>query len=258
MTDIEYVVMDPTGNITVLVETQVPEEKQPSVAKKIMEKEPSAEQVGFVSMLAGGIALRMAGGEFCGNASMSAAVLYAMKNDIREGEVKVHFSCLAKPVTVKVSSLPDGLMRGTVNMPSVLSIAETPVPGGRSYPVVAFSGISHVIVEEEMDTEEAERNAPLWCAHLGTEALGIMMYDPGTGNLRPLVYVPSADTLFWENSCASGTTAVGAYLAKRQGSVSLDLAQPGGTLHIDASPDGRLLLTGTVKTLHPGSISEDI
>ena len=74
--EIDYAVMDPTGNITILVETPVPEASQPFAAARLMELEPAAEQVGFLSSGRDGaeLSLRMAGGEFCGNASMSAAV----------------------------------------------------------------------------------------------------------------------------------------------------------------------------------------
>ena len=71
-----YRIFDPTGNITALVEEAVDVSRQPSVAADIMQKHSNVEQVGFVSLDGDLPALRMAGGEFCGNASMSAAALY--------------------------------------------------------------------------------------------------------------------------------------------------------------------------------------
>ena len=69
---VDYTVLDPTGNITILVTSPVEISLQPPVASKLMELVPEAEQVGFLSEAEGcDIALRMAGGEFCGNASMS-------------------------------------------------------------------------------------------------------------------------------------------------------------------------------------------
>ena len=44
-----YDVLDPTGNITILVRTPVPEADQPDVAAHLMELEPETEQVGFLS-----------------------------------------------------------------------------------------------------------------------------------------------------------------------------------------------------------------
>ena len=72
--------------------------------------------------------------------------------------------------------------------------------------------------------------------------------------MTPLVYVPAAGTLFWENSCASGTTACGAYVAaKTGGPVSLSLRQPGGSLEIRVSEDGAFGLSGTVLFMCSGS-----
>ena len=69
-------IFDPTGNITALVESPVAPEEQSAVAARIMERFPQVEQVGFVRLpreSAAPVELCMAGGEFCGNASMSGA-----------------------------------------------------------------------------------------------------------------------------------------------------------------------------------------
>ena len=106
------------------------------------------------------------------------------------------------------------------------------------------------ILEEKIAREEAEPLAPALCAQLKAEALGLMFLNRDEGSLTPLVYVPGARTLCWENACASGTTAVGAYFAVKTGHpVNLMLKQPGGVLEIDARPDGGLILTGTVRIL---------
>ncbi|MEE3458049.1 MAG: hypothetical protein VZQ82_08420, partial [Lachnospiraceae bacterium] len=60
---IDYTLLDPTGNTTILVTTPVPAADQPSAAAKLMEAEPAAEQVGFLSREEGfDTVLRMAGG----------------------------------------------------------------------------------------------------------------------------------------------------------------------------------------------------
>ena len=256
MKEIRYALLDPTGNLTVLVESEIPPEKQPSVAARIMEYEPSAEQVGFLSPRFEGVAMRMAGGEFCGNAAMSAAALFALDHGIADGTVSVAVSGEPAPVTVCVSALPDGSMRGEEEMPRPVSVGEERFPDGATRPVVRFHGISHVILETPLERDEAEKLAPVWCRFLGAASLGIMTVNltvdrlRGAGTLLPLVYVPAAGTLFWENSCASGTTAVGAYFAAKEGVASLSLRQPGGVLRVDAAEDGGLRLTGTVRLLH--------
>ena len=248
---ISYTLLDPTGNMTLLAETPVPEAAQPLTAKRLMALEPAAEQVGFVYETDDGIGLRMAGGEFCGNASMSAGVLYLLRKGRDGGEVTVRVSGTPHPVTVTAKRLPDGSWQGCVEMPCPVSVGKERLSDGSERPVVRFPGITHVILEKEMERTEAENIAAAWCGELESEALGLMFLDRERGVLKPLVYVPSADTLFWESSCASGTTAVGAYLAAESGAaVRVPLKQPGGTLEIDAEPGGKLLLKGSVRPVH--------
>ena len=255
---LSYALLDPTGNMTLLAETPVPEAAQPLTAKRLMEQEPATEQVGFVSDTDDGIGLRMAGGEFCGNASMSAAVLYLLRKGMDGGEVTVRVSGTPDPVSVTAERLPDGSWQGCVVMPKPLSVGRERFSDGTKRPVVRFPGITHVILETEMVQTEAERLAPVWCRELESEALGLMFLDRERGILKPLVYVPSADTLFWESSCASGTTAVGAYLAAESGTaVRMPLKQPGGTLEIEADPAGKLILKGTVRLVRQAAVQID-
>ena len=66
MINVNYRIFNPTGNITALVDSFVIELNQPTIAKEILDMEPSCEQVGFVSdgIEGADITLRMAGGEF--------------------------------------------------------------------------------------------------------------------------------------------------------------------------------------------------
>ena len=256
-TQLKYSLLDPTGNITLLVETPVPIEDQPAVALELMKQEPAAEQAGFVSFQDAGIHLRMAGGEFCGNACMSAAALYSTRYSPSGGNatqdictVPVSVWGTAEPVPVRIKALANGVWEGRVQMPLPLSIAQEQFPDGQTLPVVRFPGITHVILEEEPDPAGAETMAGEWCRMLDTEALGLMFLNRKEHRPKPLVYVPAAGTLFWESSCASGTTAVGAFLAREAGgAVELPLAQPGGTLFIEAEADGKLFLSGRVRIL---------
>ena len=301
MREISYTLINPTGNITLLVESPVPAEEQPAVASRLMELEPETEQVGFVQFFAAedaarhvDVVLRMAGGEFCGNATMSAAALYLERRADRLGPaaeaepgqpgtpaaaekaVTVRVSGMEKPVGVRLKALADGAWRGTVAMPQPEALERVRLEDGSVLPVVRFPGISHVIVEEStkkgtpssgnrpaVSKAEAEALAPLLCASLGAEALGLMFLNREKGTLTPLVCVPDARTLVWESSCASGTTAVGAWMKAEQSAgggcgsdaepgVSLSLKQPGGTLEIAADAEGALYLTGTVSVLRRG------
>ena len=245
---VSYSLLDPTGNVTILVESPIAESEQARLAQQLMLLEPDAEQVGFVTQADDGVFLRMAGGEFCGNATMSAALLYLLRNGRPEEMVTVHVCGTPEPIAVNVDAIAEGIWRGTVKMPSPLAIDYECFPGGERLPVVRFPGISHVILENNLETDKAEQLASEWCRYLEADALGLMFLNQSQGRLKPLVYVPAADTLFWESSCASGTTAVGAYLAAKENrAVSISLEQPGGRLEIQAQPEGALYLSGTLQ-----------
>ena len=129
------------------------------------------------------------------------------------------------------------------------------IPERISAVLVRFQGISHVILEEEPERESAERLAKLLCRRLKADALGLMFCDRESERLTPLVYVPNAGTLCWESSCASGTTAVGAWLAsKTEGKGQWRFHEPGGTLTVSADENGSLFLAGYVALLKQETI----
>ena len=246
---LNYSIMDPTGNITALVESYVDICGQPYAASQIMARHREVEQVGFVNFEDISFpALRMAGGEFCGNASLSAAALYMKKTGKQNGTVRLQVSGADHPVTVQIHELSTNQWSGTVEMPEPVSIRSEILPDGAKLPVVRFPGIAHIILEDERYKNAAEELAPLWCQALNVPALGLMFFDRSANALAPLVYVKEPGTLFWESSCASGTTAVGAWMyAKEKRPLILSLLQKGGILRIEAQKNGRLLLSGNVR-----------
>lgn len=262
MSRLYYTLLDPTGNRTVLADPADPKD-QPSLAARIMEQEPSCEQVGFLSEGTGGteLSLRMAGGEFCGNATLSAAALFCSRNGLSAGESRklyLHVSGANGPVPVTIRAVEADRFEGTVTMPRPLSIETVELPllnDMVSFPLVRFAGISHLILEGGMDRSLAESVIRPWCRQLHCDGLGLMLLDTEAHRMTPLVYVPAVDTLFWESSCASGTSAAGAYLSWKCGdTVSLGLQEPGGTLLILAESDGTLQLSGQVRIVSEGSL----
>ena len=97
-------------------------------------------------------------------------------------------------------------------------------------PLVRMEGISHIIIGENSpffgmkdEPEEAEQAVRQWCKELAVDGLGLMFLEAEpadwTFQMTPLVYVPagsSSGTVFWENSCASGSAAAGMYLISGQ------------------------------------------
>ena len=256
---IEYVVMNPSQNITILA---MPLDDDYDydygfIAKKLLKLEPTAEQVGFLQYGEDcDIMINMAGDEFCGNATMSAAVYYGIMNGVNDGNVVVKSSGVNNLVNVHIKKTND--WEGIVEMPEALEICEVDFGNGEIYPVVFFKGIAHVIIDKKaIDRKEFEYKIKEWCEGLEMPALGVMFCDFGEEiNITPLVYVKSIDSLYWESSCASGTTAVGAYLLdKFKKKINVDVKQPSGTvLNVESTEDKKLLLKGNVKLLYKKSI----
>ena len=269
-----YTIFNPTGNITALVEEPVLISDQPAAAASIMKRHPEIEQVGFVSFPQGGgvqACLRMAGGEFCGNASMCAAVWYVLKTqtDVLKSHaphpprfpVRLSVSGASAPVEVILSEADQGsgIFLAEVTMPPAGSIDETLFTYSSvtaPLPVVKMAGISHMIIEPESpfyglleNPVQAEAAVREWCGLLSASGLGLMFLNGE--RLRPLVYIPGSDTVFWENSCASGTSAAGRYLAESEGRyIERTLHQPGGALTVTSDPEsGRNTIRGFCRLL---------
>ena len=250
---INYCIFNPTGNITALVETKVEPAKQPAIADEIMRVHPQVEQVGFVYFVPGRpvpALLRMAGGEFCGNATMSAAALYLMRSGEETDSVRVTVSGVSKPIAVHLEKTEPALEIGIKKLKSEVADA--------SMTVVRMEGISHIVIEKSSelyalkdDRENAEKLLRDWSECLDAECLGIMFLegDGASWSLTPLVYVRDVGTVFWENACASGTAAVGMYMAgKLESAVDMTLDEPGGRLSVSCDPEsGKTTLYGSTK-----------
>ena len=265
---IHYQKYSPTGNVTVLVMTPLPRERQPGIAARLLGPGGvGGEQVGFIEPAGDArcpARLQMMGGEFCGNATMSLGAMLARRAGLPEsGEmaVKLEVSGSATPVPCRIRREGEGWV-GTVEMPLPTGVGEATLDtdaGRLTVPLVRLPGIAHLIIPAEagLDEEQLRRRLPLWNAQIGADAIGALRFDAGTLAMDPLVYVPSAGTLVREHGCGSGTAAVGCHLAMEAGrDVEAPVRQPGGAITVRASLSGsavaRLLITGRVTLMEEG------
>lgn len=249
LTEIKYVIADPTKNITILVKTPVPSIKRAELAQLLMQINPGCEQVGYLNdpseanadlpQGAGApesegtdIRLDMMGGEFCGNATMAAASYYAFTKDMQEGD----------KMTVNVSSsgvdhnLPVDIVCGkdswgltytcSVEMPPAERIDE--IDG---YPVVYLPGIAHMIIPAaDASIEECELMIRGYQQMAGIPAFGMLLWDEEKSFMTPLVYVADTDSAVRERGCATGSTSIGIWRAVNKNAPETDIHQPGGTI----------------------------
>ena len=269
-------IFDPTGNITALVEGPVAQEEQSAAAARIMERFPQVEQVGFVRLPREGAApveLCMAGGEFCGNASMSAAALSVLRRGSAADEsgwetLGLRVRGVSREVEVRLRQESADTFLASVRMPPARLLEERVFPFGAlrdPLAVVQMEGISHAIVTPGSaffalrdDRNAAEEAARRICAALGAKAFGLMFLEGEAPRLRltPLVFVPESGTMCWENSCASGSAAVAAALAERGGApVRAELEEPGGVLAVEsAGLRGETRLSGRTRLVGQTSV----
>lgn len=266
--EIRYSILDPAGNITALVETKTEISRQPFLAARIMEKHPDVEQVGFVTFEEPEndpvmLSLRMAGGEFCGNAAMCAAALYLEGKDVAEGihamlELKV--SGADKPVRVELEKETPAAYGACVAMPEALGMESRLLEHDGivgEIPFVRMQGISHLIIEENTpfsalleNRNSAEQAARKWAEQISQEGLGLMFLQGNEPELQliPLVCIPESGTLFWEHSCGSGSSACGVYFSeKKQNAVKLIFHEPGGDICVSGSLSDGIFMKGHVK-----------
>ncbi len=234
--------------MTILVMTEVPVAEQPEFAAELMKKEPSAEQVGFVNFSGKAPEIRMAGGELCGNAAMSAAALYCNLRN-KTDEVNLRFLGVNELIPVSVIACEKGYMC-TAEMPVPEKLSDKTLmfeDNEYSFSAVEFKGITHIIPKEKIEKETAEKAVRKWCRELEADGLGVMFFDEENSSLTPLVYVSEPGTLFWESSCASGSCAVGAYLSYRdKKEITAALKEPSGVLTVRSRYPDFVRISGRV------------
>jgi diaminopimelate epimerase len=187
-----------------------------------------AEQAGF--LIPSHHHFEMAGGEFCGNASRAAAVLFS---EI-ETQPKVAFTVSGFKGTVNsiVTKKSHGLYDVQCEFPGLpTNVQQTTLDNGQQASVVDLGGIVHVVIEggfprEAQAYQEAHRDMMERFNLKDREAVGVIWFtrDQGGVTIHPVVWVKAVDTFFYEESCGSGTIAT-----SRVTGVS-DIVQPTGKM----------------------------
>lgn len=244
----DFIKTNPSQNMTILVESAVPRAEHKQVATSLMAYESVyAEQVGFMepATLPGAWArLQMAGGEFCGNASLSAAAVLAWKRKLPLGErqsIPLETSGADEVLSCEVT-VHEGSFYVSMDIPSPASVSAATLQLDNvdyAATIVRLQGITHMVLDAASIAEELSTFAPramaAWSPRWDDDACGLILYCKETQSSTPLVYVKSISSLVWERGCGSGTAAIGAHLARlANGAVSADISQPGGIISVRA------------------------
>ncbi|MFZ2024917.1 MAG: GNAT family N-acetyltransferase [Microgenomates group bacterium] len=261
----QFRMMRPGGNDTCLIETgmNLSDQDRKIFNDEIMAAYPNIEQVGFVSLTQPVPRLTMAGGEFCGNATRSAAYL-ALNGE--PGELLMTVSGVNMPLKAGVTEKGEAFAQ----MPIMME-PEQIKKDGDNY-IVPLQGIVQYI---DFDTKKiagkSQEEIKLIAKQemeakglLNNPAVGVMFAEQTADgwSIKPVVWVRSIDTLFYETACGSGTIALTQALAfKDQQSTELSVLQPSGaTINGLVIFDGMLFryaqISGTIERLGQGIIEQ--
>ena len=229
--EVKYVIAVPGGNDTALVYgTDYTPEQKKKINDAIMAKHSNVEQVGFVDPNKKP-ELQMAGGEFCGNATRSAAYLYLGG---QKGEMQI---IVNSEDLINAGVFDGGKAWCEIPLYHGKDVITTKEPG---IFIVKMNGMVSVVIKPEVakrylnDTSLLKQYGMEFIHkyHLEeSEAVGVMFCENIGPKLKinPVVWVKAINTLFYETACGSGTTATCMVEAYESGeSKKIDILQPSG------------------------------
>lgn len=256
-------VLDPAGNVTAIVCSDVPAAERARVAAQILRlPELGIEQVAFLTepRSGGEIRLEMMGGEFCGNALRCAGFYQALRNGEQGKSCVLAEISGADGVQPVMADTAEGTASTVMPLPlSVQSASWADVQAAR----VTFAGITHFVIDCAQPDETLVQRAI--AAAPEASAVGAIFLDRAHGSIKPVVFVRETASCVAENSCASGSVAAAVVLTAdfADGITEIGIGQPGGTLEVGVqradgavmglSIGGAVRLTQTLTVTLPGA-----
>ncbi len=257
MKQIKYSIYRPAGNDTALVYgTNYTKKMKKMINDAIMKKHTNVEQVGFIN-INGKKELQMAGGEFCGNATRSAAYNYL---NGMPGKIQI---CVNSKD--KIIAGVDKDKRAWCEIP-LYENSNINAEKENGVFIVEMKGITIVVIKEfkaknylcnKDKLKQTGRNLINNYNLVNNSAVGVIFCEKKNEKIKinPIVWVKAIDTLFYETACGSGSTAVcivESYLKKQ--SQKIDILQP-SDLIITASVDYKN--NGFQQAIISGNIEND-
>ena len=199
-----------------------------------------AEQAGF--LIPTERHFEMAGGEFCGNASRSVAIILSMIE--KSAKVSFTVSGYSGQVSAEVKNLGNNRFDVTCRFPGLPTVARKVVlQDNTPATIVDLGGIVHVVIEGALpEADEYRRQHREITNYLGlskNDAVGVVWttrQEDGSLSIRPVVWVRDVDNFFYEQSCGSGSIA----FSKVTG--LSDIIQPTGQIiSVTINPDAVIL-----------------
>jgi diaminopimelate epimerase len=172
-----------------------------------------AEQAGFLVL--DNSHFEMSGGEFCGNASRAAAILFAEATGSKD--VSFTVSGFHGTVNASVDQYSDNQYYVRCEFPGMpTGVQEVILHDGQDAAIVDLGGIVHVVIDgifpSDPEAYRAAHSAITKQLKLSErDAVGVIWFNKSHDAIvmHPVVWVKAINTFFYEESCGSGTIAVG-------------------------------------------------
>lgn len=252
---LKFVKINPAGNITLLYDIRNINKDDIQKISKISMGNLNlyAEQVGVIN----DTHLQMMGGEFCGNACRSFAAYLAFCDINFQREKNYKITCSGEDLELNIdvrSSKIANVFFSKIKMPKNISIQTVKLELQKSEIIeiceVIFQGIVHFVIELNTDKKVINRIRD-YCEKKKYSAFGVMFFNYKTMYMKPYVEVQGFNGV-WENSCGSGTTAVGYYLKKYKNIDFAKIIQPGGWLEV-SHENNEVFIDGPVEIVAEGT-----
>lgn len=264
-----FTILRPGGNDTCLINGIV---ENSNTCKKIndsiMQFYPNVEQTGFVNLSSKNLELKMAGGEFCANATRSTVWL-ALKG--KSGEVEIKVSGVSNKLKAGVDRNGETYAQMPIYPETSKIITDSINPQNK---IVEMQGITHYInfntsgienLNEKQIKAEAmniirEKNLERFTA---SGVIYVQKKNKTVYKITPVVYVRDINTLFLETACGSGTAALGLVLAlqSEQSIKDIPIIQPSGlpikiSVAFNGKSFGYTQIKGSTQMLNEGVLKE--
>lgn len=241
---IDFLKTSPAMNTTVLVTSVCPKQHYIEVAKRAMKYDfLHAEQVGFIKAPQSNdtiLYLEMAGGEFCGNATLSAAAYATYKGLTEKHDFYIDVSGVENPVWCKVMKKDRFNYNTKCQMPFASNIEEYKINLKSQIiegAIIEFNGISHFVFPVKNKFTYFLEVLDIIKTDINASAIGIIPYkiiEKQNYKIKPYVYVRKTNTSTFERGCGSGSLALGIFInetGKKQKHIKV--IQPGGIIKVE-------------------------
>lgn len=239
-----YSLVIPSGNPTALVEREknivLTMKQKKKINDYIMAISPTIEQVGFIYKDIANPKLEMAWWEFCWNATRGAIFRYFIDYGVKINAIKVWW--IQRKLRTNIEEIW-GVYFSESEIPIYSSPNKIEKVNEQTY-IVNMEWISHIVIEDSFPTDN------IWKYKIKSRAKNVILeYQKNYKNLRkvlciwviyvkniwnvkeikPVIFVRSINTSFYETACWSWTCAVWLIEALRNNqNIDIDVRQPSG------------------------------